>query len=41
MLNAIHPFVPLVVHGVIAGKAAHPAWVTIAVAVVAVASEQI
>ena len=38
MLCAIHPFVPLVVHGVVAAKAAHPTCVAIAVTVVAVAS---
>ena len=38
MLYAIHPFVPLVVQGVVAGKAAHPVCVAIAVTVVAVAS---
>ena len=38
MLYAIHPFVPLVVQGVVAGKAKHPVWVAIAVTDVAVAS---
>ena len=38
MLNAIHPFVPFVVHGSVAGKEAHPVWVAIAVTVIIVAS---
>ena len=38
MLYAIHPLVPLVVHGVLAGKATHPICVAIAITDVAVAS---
>ena len=38
MLYSIHPLVPLVVHGLVAGKATHPICVAIAVADVAVAS---
>ena len=38
MLYAIHPLLPLVVHGVVAGKATHPICVSIAVTDVAFAS---